>query len=179
MEKHNGSKEIAEYMHQELVRLHGPQYGLLGEDERNRLFQIGLEFNKRFGVKLLAHGVDSTSLQNVAQIFLDGKLRHYLYQENYGELGVPYRGVVGHWDFGKGLFVARRDKILANRERATGADYSVPLEDIEAVVFPTEVANMVKQTFPSKERIVKGYAEYARQLETQNMIFDIDQRRKR
>lgn len=178
MTEHNGSKVIADYMHQELVRLHGPQYGLLGSEERQRLFTAGVEFNKRFPVKLLAHGADSTGLQTVAKVFLDGKLKHYAGHENYGNLGLGYNGMLGHWDFGVGLFVGCADKISANRMRFTGI-YSVPLDDIEAVVFPTEVANVVRHTFPSRDKLVKGYAQYAADLETQNMIFDIDQRRKR
>lgn len=175
----SGSKVIADYMHQELVRLHGERYGLLGQEERQRLFGAGIEFNKRFPVKLLAHGVDSTRFQTLTKIFLDGRLRHQLWRENYGELGVPYNGIVGHWDFGQGLFVAGADKLAMNIDKATGRSYNVPLEDIDAIVFPTEVAEVVRHTFPSREGLVKGYTEYAAELESLSMIFDLDHRKKR
>lgn len=174
----NGSKLVADYIHQELVRLHGPRYSLLGQEERERLFKAGVEYNNRFPVKLIAHGVDSIGFQTLAKIFFDGKLKHYTQQENYGALGVPYTGMTGHWDNGLGLFVATRDKVVANKDIARGSIYSVPLEDVEAVVFPTEVAEVVRHTFPSRAQLVKGYTEYANDLEIQNMIFDLDHKRK-
>ncbi|MBM3231855.1 hypothetical protein FJZ21_00555 [Candidatus Pacearchaeota archaeon] len=127
----------------------------------------------------MAHGVESTGFQTVAKIFIDGKLRHYKYQENYGELGIEYNGAVGHWDFGRGLFVVRRDKLSSSRNEARGEIYRVSLEDVEAAVFPTEVAEVVRYTFPSREKIVKGYGEYADELESLNQIFDIDKRRRK
>lgn len=174
-----GLEAIASYIDQELVRLHGPNYGLLGLAEKKRLFEAGIEFNKRFDLKLLAHGVDAKSFYQAASIFSEGKLRHSSQQENYGWFGSPYTGLTGHWDFGKGLFVVREDKLRLNTNKSDGLTYSIPLEDVEAALFPDEVAEIVKYTFPSKEKIVKGYTKYALELECVNTVFDVDQKRRK
>lgn len=169
---------IANYIEQELVRLHGPRHGLLGHDERGRLFKAGREFNKRFSVKLMAHGVDSSDFYPTVAIFSQGRLIHSSWQENYGEFGSPYTGLTGHWDFGKGLFVVSQNKLLENRSNPTGqTTYSIPLEDIDAVLFPDEVAEVIRHTFPSKDGIIRGYTSYAQKIENVNTIFDIQKRR--
>ena len=114
--------------------------------------------------RLIAHG--TTDCVQFVHIMEDGKLRHFTHHENYGGLSAGHDiQLGGHWDDGWGLFVAEQ-KCVAQHRVAAGEEklWEMPLEDLRAIVLPSQVIAILRSEFVQYHHLLKGYKEFAEEL---------------
>ena len=127
------------------------------------LNETSIWFNKTDSKEVLvAHGTQS--VLSLSQILLDGKFRHLKDRSNFAAL-CSYSDNMNESEFhdnGWGVFVARAE--TAESAEAEGEYKSIPLGDLEAVLLPTPIVNIVRNEFPEHAQLLKGYSQYADEL---------------
>jgi|TARA_B100002003_G_C14104639_1_gene531327 hypothetical protein len=110
---------------------------------------------------LLAHGTDSSS--QFCQILLDGKLKHLIGRESYGQLGSPATvDEGGYYSCDWGLFVGTVQTVRSTRVKSDHRE--VPLHDLDAILFTTPIVEIVRRHFPRYGSVIKGYRQFGNEL---------------
>ena len=137
------------------------------EEERKYLAEIAKRYNHTQNTEegLSAHGVQACS--NLCQILIDGELKHIKNIQNYGRLGEHGKNITqgGYWDNGWGLCVAKSKTLETHTIQSEDKEFfTIPIDDLEAVLLPTPVVCVIKSEFPKYEQLLKGYAQFADEL---------------
>ena len=116
---------------------------------------------------LVAHGTQSVF--SLCQILVDSKFKHLKDKLCYGALGSYSDNLLdtGYYDNGWGVFVAKSE--TAESAKLEGKYIAIPLEDLEGVLLPTPIVDVVRNEFPRNEfpehaQILKGYLEFTDEL---------------
>ncbi|MCX8159265.1 MAG: hypothetical protein N3D20_03215 [Candidatus Pacearchaeota archaeon] len=133
-------------------------------EEKRYLTEVAERYNSQRlpDDNLIAHGTQGCS--TLCQILLDGELRHIVGIENYGNLAMGQNNILigGYWDYGWGVFVTTPRKL---RQCRIEKYLIVPIQDIEAVLLPNQVVELVKKEFPEHANKLKSYLQFGEKIE--------------
>ncbi len=154
------------------------------EEAQERLKRTAGQYNKKlmrharltgqdmeFIHSLIAHGLGG-GLQNLLDIIQSGCFKGTRGKMHFGALsalGEPAHSMgVGAYDNGWGVLVIDRTQVIQREDTVgRGEQYMVPLTDFYSIVFPRQVAEVIREILPKNIPLppIQSYEELAEQIE--------------
>ncbi|MBR9705366.1 hypothetical protein GOV12_08180 [Candidatus Pacearchaeota archaeon] len=106
-------------------------------------------------------------VNHVSQILLDNRLEYLNYYDSTGKKSYKprFNQKPGYSDNGWGVLVFDKKTIKKNNKKSNNNQFfEVPLEEFQAILFPSPLVQIIENEFPQFSNQIKGYQEFADEL---------------